>query len=105
MSLLGLLGVFFVGGMVVLAVDFSVMFCFLLIEKYQVNVIVLVLFAVSLWLQVLIEGESWVQFVLLKLLQVGGVCFFVIFAVCIFVEIGCQLQQVFGMVEGLVNYI
>lgn len=61
MSFLGLFGVFFVGGWVIFVVDLSVMFCFLLIEKYQINVVLLVLLVVSLWLQVIYEWGSNVQ--------------------------------------------
>lgn len=78
--------------------------CFPLIEKHQVNVTALVPPAVSLWLQALIEGESRAQLASLKLLQVGGARLSATLAARIPAEIGCQLQQVFGMAEGLVNY-
>lgn len=40
----------------------------------------------------------------LRLLQVGGARLSATLAARIPAEIGCQLQQVFGMAEGLVNY-
>ena len=60
--------------------------------------------AVSLWLQALTEGESRAQLASLKLLQVGGARLSATLAARIPAEIGCLLQQVFGMAEGLVNY-
>ncbi|MFR4096072.1 MAG: (2,3-dihydroxybenzoyl)adenylate synthase EntE, partial [Escherichia coli] len=51
-----------------------------------------------------IEGESRAQLASLKLLQVGGARLSATLAARIPAEIGCQLQQVFGMAEGLVNY-
>ncbi|HHO9565832.1 TPA: (2,3-dihydroxybenzoyl)adenylate synthase EntE [Escherichia coli] len=104
MSSPGSLGVFLAGGTVVLAADPSATLCFPLIEKHQVNVTALVPPAVSLWLQALIEGESRAQLASLKLLQVGGARLSATLAARIPAEIGCQLQQVFGMAEGLVNY-
>lgn len=75
-----------------------------MIAKHQVNVTALVPPAVSLWLQALTEGESQAQLASLKLLQVGGARLSATLATRIPAEIGCQLQQVFGMAEGLVNY-
>ncbi|HFR2466279.1 TPA: (2,3-dihydroxybenzoyl)adenylate synthase EntE [Shigella flexneri] len=104
MSSPGSLGVFLAGGTVVLAADPSATLCFPLIAKHQVNVTALVPPAVSLWLQALAEGESRAQLASLKLLQVGGARLSATLAARIPAEIGCQLQQVFGMAEGLVNY-
>lgn len=44
------------------------------------------------------------QLASLTLLQVGGARLSASLAARIPAEIGCQLQQVFGMAEGLVNY-
>ena len=104
MSSPGSLGVFLAGGTVVLAADPGATLCFPLIEKHQVHVTALVPPAVSLWLQALAEGESRAQLASLKLLQVGGARLSATLAARIPAEIGCQLQQVFGMAEGLVNY-
>ncbi len=51
----------------------------------------------------LIEGESRAQLASLKLLQVGARLSATL-AATFPAEIGCQLQQAFGMAEGLVTY-
>ncbi|MGK9175818.1 (2,3-dihydroxybenzoyl)adenylate synthase [Yokenella regensburgei] len=104
MSSPGSLGVFLAGGCVVLANDPSATLCFPLIEKHRINVTSLVPPAVSLWLQALTEGADAAQLSSLALLQVGGARLPATLAARIPAEIGCQLQQVFGMAEGLVNY-
>jgi 2,3-dihydroxybenzoate-AMP ligase len=91
------------GGCVVLANDPSATLCFPLIEQHQINAS-LVPPAVSLWLQAIAEGAGNAQLQSLKLLQVGGARSSATLAARIPAEIGCQLQQVFGMAEGLVNY-
>ncbi len=104
MSSPGSLGVFLAGGRVILAADPSATLCFPLIEKHQINVASLVPPAVSLWLQAIHEWGSNAQLQSLQLLQVGGARLSATLAARIPAEIGCQLQQVFGMAEGLVNY-
>ncbi|KNC93090.1 (2,3-dihydroxybenzoyl)adenylate synthase EntE [Trabulsiella odontotermitis] len=104
MSSPGALGVFLAEGCVVLANDPSATLCFPLIEQHQVNVTALVPPAVSLWLQAINEWGSNAPLRSLKLLQVGGARLSATLAARIPAEIGCQLQQVFGMAEGLVNY-
>ncbi|MGP3593873.1 (2,3-dihydroxybenzoyl)adenylate synthase EntE [Vagococcus sp. WN89Y] len=104
MSSPGALGVFLAEGCVVLAADPSASLCFALIEKHRINVTALVPPAVSLWLQAINEWGSNAQLASLKLLQVGGARLSATLAARIPAEIGCQLQQVFGMAEGLVNY-
>ncbi|WLI78932.1 (2,3-dihydroxybenzoyl)adenylate synthase EntE [Kosakonia sp. H02] len=104
MSSPGALGVFLAEGCVVLAADPSATLCFPLIEKHQINVTALVPPAVSLWLQAIQEWGGNGQLASLKLLQVGGARLSATLAARIPAEIGCQLQQVFGMAEGLVNY-
>ncbi|MRS15445.1 (2,3-dihydroxybenzoyl)adenylate synthase [Enterobacteriaceae bacterium RIT691] len=99
----GALGVFLAGGCVVLATDPSATLCFPLIEQHQVNVAALVPPAVSLWLQE-IQASSSAPLSSLTLLQVGGARLSATLAARIPAEMGCQLQQVFGMAEGLVNY-
>ena len=100
----GSVGVFYGGGRVVLANDPSATLCFPLIERHQINVTALVPPAVSLWLQAIGEWGSNKSLESLKLLQVGGARLSEALAARIPAEIGCQLQQVFGMAEGLVNY-
>nr|VUD35056.1 enterobactin synthase subunit E [Raoultella sp. NCTC 9187] len=104
MSSPGSLGVFLAGGRVILAADPSATLCFPLIEKHQINVASLVPPAVSLWLQAIHEWGGNAQLRSLQLLQVGGARLSATLAARIPAEIGCQLQQVFGMAEGLVNY-
>ncbi|SFN23754.1 2,3-dihydroxybenzoate-AMP ligase [Izhakiella capsodis] len=100
----GALGVFLAQGCVVLADDPSATLCFALIERHQINVTALVPPAVGLWLQAIREWGGNQQLASLTLLQVGGARLSTTLAARIQDEIGCQLQQVFGMAEGLVNY-
>ncbi len=104
MSSPGSLGIFMAGGCVVLAHDPSATLCFPLIEQHQITVTSLVPPAVSLWLQAIAEGAGNAQLASLQLLQVGGARLSATLAARIPAEMGCQLQQVFGMAEGLVNY-
>lgn len=101
----GALGVFEAGGAVVLAPDPGPMSCFPLIARHRVNLCSLVPPAVSLWLQAA-EADPSVrrQLESLTLLQVGGAKLAEAVARRITPLLGCQLQQVFGMAEGLVNY-
>ncbi|MGE6469390.1 (2,3-dihydroxybenzoyl)adenylate synthase [Serratia proteamaculans] len=104
MSSPGILGVFYGAGLVVFASDPDAGQCFRLIEQHQINVTALVPPAVTLWLQAIEEWGGCQQLASLKLLQVGGAKLGETLAARIPAEIGCQLQQVFGMAEGLVNY-
>ncbi len=87
-----------------LTTDPSATLCFPLIEKHQINATALVPPAVSLWLQAIQEWGGNAPLASLRLLQVGGARLSATLAARIPAEIGCQLQQVFGMAEGLVNY-
>jgi 2,3-dihydroxybenzoate-AMP ligase len=98
----GALGVFVAGGRVVLAPDPGPASCFSLIAAQQVNVAALVPPALSLWLQAAPGHE--VELASLRLLQVGGARLPEAQARRIPTVLGCRLQQVFGMAEGLVNY-
>ncbi|ALL36095.1 (2,3-dihydroxybenzoyl)adenylate synthase [Serratia marcescens] len=104
MSSPGVLGVFYGAGLVVFAADPDAGQCFRLIVQHQINVTALVPPAVTLWLQAIEEWGGNAQLASLKLLQVGGAKLGETLAARIQNEIGCQLQQVFGMAEGLVNY-
>jgi 2,3-dihydroxybenzoate-AMP ligase len=104
MSSPGVLGVFYGAGLVVFAADPDAAQCFRLIEQHQINVTALVPPAVTLWLQAIEEWGGNAQLASLKLLQVGGAKLGETLAARIQNEIGSQLQQVFGMAEGLVNY-
>ncbi|WP_260524297.1 (2,3-dihydroxybenzoyl)adenylate synthase [Serratia sp. PL7] len=104
MSSPGVLGVFYGAGLVVFASDPAAAQCFKLIEQHQITVTALVPPAVTLWLQAIEEWGSNQPLASLALLQVGGAKLGETLAARIRNEIGCQLQQVFGMAEGLVNY-
>ncbi|MNQ78513.1 Enterobactin synthase component E [compost metagenome] len=98
----GALGVLHAGGCVVLAADPGPATCFPLIARHRVNVSALVPPALSLWLQAAAEQRA--ELASLQLLQVGGARLPEAQARRIGSELGCRLQQVFGMAEGLVNY-
>ena len=104
MSSPGCLGIFYAGGLVVMAADPSATQCFPLIARHQITLTGLVPPAVSLWLQAISEQGNHGELNSLKVLQVGGARLSETLARRIISEIGCQLQQVFGMAEGLVNY-
>ncbi|ANI30091.1 enterobactin synthase subunit E [Yersinia entomophaga] len=99
----GALGIFYGGGCVVLAPEPSAMSCFPLIKRHQITMTSLVPPAVSLWLQAA-EHFGTEDLASLKLLQVGGSKLSESLARRIPQMLGCQLQQVLGMAEGLVNY-
>lgn len=102
----GAFGVFSVGGTVVLADSPEPEHCFSLIKRHKVSMAALVPSAVSLWLagaeRARKRGEQ--PLASLELLQVGGANFAEAVARRVPRALGCQLQQVFGMAEGLVNY-
>nr|WP_272886009.1 (2,3-dihydroxybenzoyl)adenylate synthase [Stutzerimonas stutzeri] len=98
----GALGVFVAGGRVVLAADPGPASCFPLIAAQRVDVAALVPPALSLWLQAAPGHET--ELASLRLLQVGGARLPDAQARRIPQVLGCRLQQVFGMAEGLVNY-
>lgn len=100
----GALGVFYAGGTVVMASDPSATRCFPLIERHRINVTALVPPAVSLWLEAVALAGQRTALNSLALLQVGGARLSEALARRIPAELGCRLQQVFGMAEGLVNY-
>lgn len=100
----GALGVFYAGGVVIMADNPSVDICFPLIKKHLINVTSLVPPAVCLWLEAIKSKGNKSQLYSLKLLQVGGARLSESLARRIPNELGCKLQQVFGMSEGLVNY-
>ena len=101
----GALGVFEAGGAVVLAPDPSPISCFPLIARHKINLCSLVPPAVSLWLQAAeADPTARTQLASFDLLQVGGAKLAEAVARKITPLLGCRLQQVFGMAEGLVNY-
>lgn len=106
----GALGVFYAGGTVVVGPDPSPASCFKLISQHQVTLTSLVPPALHLWLNEIVSDPN--QHFLahrsalssLKVIQVGGAKLSATIAEKVETVLGCQLQQVFGMAEGLVNY-
>ncbi|SDW43229.1 2,3-dihydroxybenzoate-AMP ligase [Amycolatopsis xylanica] len=98
----GILGTFAAGGTVVLAPNPSPDVVFELIETERVTVTAVVPPLALLWM----ENAEWSDNDLssLELLQVGGAKFSAEPAGRVRETLGCQLQQVFGMAEGLLNY-
>jgi 2,3-dihydroxybenzoate-AMP ligase len=101
MSSPGALGVFDAGGTVILAPSPEPQSCFDLIAKHGVTMAALVPSAVALWLQ---AAETRGAPAPLAHLLVGGASFAPATARQVPEKLGCRLQQVFGMAEGLVNY-
>ncbi|GAA3728659.1 (2,3-dihydroxybenzoyl)adenylate synthase [Salinactinospora qingdaonensis] len=105
MSSPGFLGVFHTGGRVVLAPDPSPETCLRLIETEGVTVSAVVPPVALLWLDAVAGGaQAHRDLSSLRLLQVGGAKFSEEAARRVEPTLGCSLQQVFGMAEGLVNY-
>ncbi|RNF35948.1 (2,3-dihydroxybenzoyl)adenylate synthase [Paracoccus methylarcula] len=102
MSSPGALGVFHAGGTVVLAANPDPAPCFDLIRRHRVTMAALVPSAVLLWLEAAERDNS--ALASLQLVQVGGASFAEATARRVPGTLGCTLQQVFGMAEGLVNY-
>lgn len=106
MSSPGILGVLWAGGTVVLGTDPAPSKAFPLIEAEKVTMTSLVPPLAMLWLQARAAGGAGASADLssLDVLQVGGAKFPPEAARRVTPELGCRLQQVFGMAEGLVNY-
>jgi 2,3-dihydroxybenzoate-AMP ligase len=98
----GVLGTLAVGGTVVLAPDPSPAESLPLIAAERVTATALVPSLVRLWL----EAMTWLPEDLssLRLLQVGGAKLDPDTAARVRPVLGCALQQVFGMAEGLLNF-
>ncbi|WP_081803608.1 (2,3-dihydroxybenzoyl)adenylate synthase [Halotalea alkalilenta] len=102
MSSPGFLGVLYAGGQVVLAPRPSPDVCFPLIERERVTITALVPPLALIWLEAASRGVE--QLASLEVLQVGGAKLVSEAARRVRPTLGCTLQQVFGMAEGLVNY-
>ncbi len=98
----GALGCFSVGACVILAHDPSAQTSFTLIAKHQVTVAALVPPLLLVWMDLVTEKQYDISS--LQLVQVGGARLSMNSAKRVVSELNCQLQQVFGMAEGLVNY-
>ncbi len=97
----GALGVFHAGGTVVMAASPDPGLCFDLIARHRVDMVALVPSAVGLWIE---AAERRGAPSPLSHLLVGGANFPEALARRVPAVLGCRLQQVFGMAEGLVNY-
>ncbi|WP_306369245.1 (2,3-dihydroxybenzoyl)adenylate synthase [Nocardiopsis sp. CC223A] len=105
MSSPGFLGVFHAGGTVVLAPDPSPATALGLIESERVTHTAVVPPIALLWADAVEHGSQRDRDLSsLRVLQVGGAPFGAEAARRITPVLGCSLQQVFGMAEGLVNY-
>ncbi|MFE0250741.1 (2,3-dihydroxybenzoyl)adenylate synthase [Streptomyces sp. NPDC059010] len=98
----GLLGTLLAGGTVVLSPTPSPEDAFELIEREQVTATAVVPPIALLWLDA-VEWEE-ADLTSLALLQVGGSKLGAEPAARVEPALGCTLQQVFGMAEGLLNY-
>ncbi|GAB3699255.1 (2,3-dihydroxybenzoyl)adenylate synthase [Nocardiopsis oceani] len=105
MSSPGFLGVLHAGGSVVLSPDPSPATALALIERERVTLTSVVPPVAMLWLDAVEHGsQSERDLSSLRMIQVGGATFPEQAARRITPVLGCALQQVFGMAEGLVNY-
>ncbi|MGF1340908.1 (2,3-dihydroxybenzoyl)adenylate synthase [Streptomyces flavovirens] len=97
----GVVGTLSSGGTVVLAPDATADVCFRLIERERVTLTSAVPTVARLWL----EERQWSDADLssLQVLQIGGARLEPELAARITPELGCRLQQVFGMAEGLLS--
>ncbi len=102
MSSPGALGIFAVGGCVVLADNGSPDLAFRMIAEEGVTVTGVVPPIALVWMEAAAVRRPDLSS--LKLLQVGGAKFSAAAAAKVKQTLGCDLQQVFGMAEGLVNY-
>jgi 2,3-dihydroxybenzoate-AMP ligase len=104
----GIQGVFQVGGKVVLTSNPEPAEAFALIERERVTATALVPALAIRWLEAAeayaAHGGLPYDLSSLQLLQVGGARFNPEPASRVRPVLGCQLQQVFGMAEGLLNY-
>jgi 2,3-dihydroxybenzoate-AMP ligase len=102
MSSPGILGVFHAGGTVVMAPNASPDTCFALIARERVTHTALVPPLAMVWMEA--ASGSPHDLSSLQCLQVGGSRLSDEAARRVRPVLGCTLQQVFGMAEGLVNY-
>lgn len=98
----GTLGTLYAGGTVVIARNPSPDEVFPLIERERVTITALVPPLALIWLEAAAARRPDLSS--LEVLQVGGAKFAAEVAARVRPVLGCTLQQVFGMAEGLVNY-
>ena len=99
----GILGTFWAGGKVVLSKNTSPDEVLPIIEREHVTIMALVPSLVALYLEVL-EWDNLNELSSLQVLQVGGAVFNANIARQVTPQIGCKLQQVFGVAEGLICF-
>ena len=102
MSSPGMFGALSAGSRVVMSPSPSPEVAFPLIARERVTITGLVPPLALLWLQAALAGRHDLSS--LEVLQVGGAKFLPEAAQRVRSVLGCTLQQVFGMAEGLVNY-
>ncbi|WP_426752083.1 (2,3-dihydroxybenzoyl)adenylate synthase [Myxococcus sp. Y35] len=98
----GVLGTFYAGGTAVLAPNPSPDTVFPLIERERVTMTAVVPPLAMVWMDAARTRRH--QLASLRVLQVGGARLSTEAARRVKPTLGCTLQQVFGMAEGLVNY-
>lgn len=102
MSSPGVFGALHAGSRIVMCPSPNAQTAFALIEKEKVTITGLVPPLALLWIQAAPKTKHDISS--LKVLQVGGAKFMPEAARRVRSTLGCTLQQVFGMAEGLVNY-
>lgn len=102
MSSPGILGALFVGSTLVMADNPSPQTSFAMVEAERITHVALVPPLAQAWLASARRRNPDLSS--LRLMQVGGSKLSAAVAQDILSYFGCQLQQVFGMAEGLVNY-
>lgn len=98
----GALGTLYAGGCVVLARTASPDVAFPLIASERVSITAVVPPLALIWLEAAQSSQEDLSH--LQVLQVGGAKFSAEAAKRVRTVMGCTLQQVYGMAEGLVNY-
>ncbi|MCG8423912.1 MAG: AMP-binding protein [Proteobacteria bacterium] len=99
----GILGTLVAGGHVVVSPSPAPSVAWPLIEEHEVTVTALVPSLLAMWLRTS-EADTRERLRSLRTLQVGGARLDPDTARQVFDTLGCQLQQVYGMAEGLVCY-
>ncbi len=102
MSSPGVFGALYAGSRVVMCTSPTAEASFALIEQERVTITGLVPPLALLWMQAAATTQRDISS--LQILQVGGAKFIPEAASRVKATLGCSVQQVFGMAEGLVNY-
>ncbi|MCG7521795.1 (2,3-dihydroxybenzoyl)adenylate synthase [Ruegeria sp. Ofav3-42] len=97
----GVLGTLSVGGTAVMAPDPGAETCFALIDKHRINITSLVPPLAIMWIEAAFSRGPLYS---LRVLQVGGAKLNPSNARQVAPRLGCKLQQVLGMAEGLICY-